>query len=49
LPDEGVMREIKKELKKHLVDEFESVKGIINGYGIGIEEIEFLETVSSGI
>ena len=49
LPDEGVMREIKKELKKHLVEEFESVKGIINGYGIGIEKIKFLETVSSGI
>ena len=49
LPDEGVMRKIKKELKKHLVDEFESVKGIIKRYGIGIEKIEFLETVSSGI
>ena len=49
LPDEGVMREIKKELKKHLVAEFESVKGIINGNGIRIEKIEFLETVSSGV
>jgi hypothetical protein len=49
LPDEGVMREIKKELKKHLIEEFESVKEIINGYGIGIEKMEFLETVSSVI
>jgi hypothetical protein len=49
LPDEGAMREIKEKLKKHLVEEFESVKGIINGYGIGIEKIDFLETVSSGV
>jgi hypothetical protein len=49
LPDEAVMRELKKKLKNHLVKEFESVKEIINGYGIRIEKIEFLETVSSGI
>jgi hypothetical protein len=49
LPDQGGMREIKEKLKKHLVEEFESVKEIINGYGIGIEKIEFLETVGSGI
>ena len=49
LPDEGEMHEIKEDLKKHLVTEFESVMAIINGYKIGIDEIEFLETVSSGI
>lgn len=49
LPDDEAMREIKKELKKHLVAEFESVKGIINGYGVRIEKIEFLETVGSRI
>ncbi len=49
LPDKEVMRGIKKELKRHLVEEFESVKVIINRYGIGIEKIEFLETVSSEI
>ena len=49
LPDKGAMHEIKEELKKHLVGEFESVKAIINGYGMKIEKIEFLETVSSGI
>jgi hypothetical protein len=49
LSDEGAMREIKKELKKHLVAEFESVKEIINGYGIRMGKIEFLETVSFGI
>jgi len=49
LPDQGGMRGIKEDLKKHLVTEFESVRTIINGYGIGIDKIEFLETVSSGI
>ena len=49
LPDQGAMHEIKEDLKKHLVTEFESVRTIINGYGIGIEKIEFLETVSSGV
>ncbi len=49
LSDQEVMREVKKELKRHLVEEFESVKGIINGYGVRIEKVEFLETVSSGI
>jgi hypothetical protein len=36
-------------LKKHLVDEFESVREIINANGMKIEKIEFLETVSSGV
>ena len=49
LSDQGAMREIKKELKRHLVDEFESVKEIINSYGIRIEKIEFLETANSGV
>lgn len=49
LPDDGAMREIKEDLKKHLVTEFESVKEIINGYGVRIEKMEFLETVDSRI
>jgi hypothetical protein len=47
LLEEGAMHEIKEDLKKHLVEEFESVRAIINGYGI--DKIEFLETVSSGM
>ena len=49
LPDEEVMHGIKEGLKRHLVAEFESVRAIINGYGIGIEKIEFLETAGSGM
>jgi hypothetical protein len=49
LPDEEVMHGIKKELKRHLVEEFESVRVIINANGVKIEKIEFLETVSSGM
>nr|CBH38987.1 hypothetical protein BSM_24640 [uncultured archaeon] len=49
LPDEGAMHEIKKELKRHLVKEFESVREIINANGVKIEKIEFLETVSSRV
>jgi hypothetical protein len=49
LPDQGAMHEIKEDLKKHLVTEFESVRTIINGYGVRIEKMEFLETVSSGM
>jgi len=49
LSDDEATCKIKEELKKHLVEEFESVKGIINGYGVRIEKIEFLETVGSRI
>lgn len=49
LPDKGAMHEIKEELKKHLVVEFESVREIINANGVKIEKTEFLETVSSGV
>jgi hypothetical protein len=49
LPNQGVMHETKKELKRHLVEEFESVRTIINASGVKIEKIEFLETVDSRI
>jgi hypothetical protein len=46
LPDKGAMHEIKEDLKRHLVEEFESVREIINANGVKIEKIEFLETVT---